>query len=215
MVGTLAYVVVEAVRVILSGGSEVSPVSLAAYGGASAIVSILTALALRRMGKDLPLIEAEAAGWLSAAVSSALIFVGGLVVLLLRLTPARGFEPYADSVLVILGSLLLVPLPVMLLRKGLRELLGSVPDDAIQARVREAVGKVATAEGLPVPILRASKQGNTVSIEAAFVLPDESGDAGDVDAADRVRRGIRDGLADLPYDVWIIVEFTHDAGLVE
>lgn len=209
--GGLIYAVCEAVRVIRAGGSEVTSASLAAYGAVSAAFSLGVGFYLRRSGNGLGLIEAEAAGWLSGAVSSLVIVAGGILVVLLRGTPLQVVEPFADSVLVIICSVLLLALPIRMLRRAILELQSSSADPELEHRVRDAVDKIRELEHLPEPILRTSKVGNTLSIEAAFVLP--AGE-GDVDSEDRVRRGLRDTLADLPHDIWIVVEFTHDEGLL-
>jgi hypothetical protein len=46
----------------------------------------------------------------------------------------------------------------------------------------------------------------------AFILPS---DTGDIACEDRVRRAVSDGLGDVPYSVWITVEFGYDAELFE
>lgn len=209
--GGLIYAVAQAVRVILTGGSEVAISSLVGYGAVSTVFSLGVGFHLRRSGKGLGLVEAEAVSWLSGAVSSLVIVLGAILVLLLRGTPLHVIEPFADSVLVIICSVLLFALPIQMLRRAILELQSSSADTELEHRVRIALDKIRELEHLPEPILRTSKVGNTLSIEAAFVLP--AGE-GDVDSEDRVRRGLRVMLADLPHDVWIVVEFTHDEGLV-
>jgi predicted Co/Zn/Cd cation transporter (cation efflux family) len=80
--GALGYAILEAVRVILAGGFEVAGASLLAYGLVSALVSLITWRVLVRMARDRPLVEAEAAGWLSGVPGSAVVAAGGVVVLL-------------------------------------------------------------------------------------------------------------------------------------
>lgn len=209
--GALGYAVFEAVRVIRSGGSQVSGLSLLAYGGFSGVVCLGAWWMLKRMANGQSLVEAEAAGWLSAAGSSVVIVVGGLGVLLIAGTPWQGFAPYADSVMVILSSLVLVVVPIGLLRTSVRELQNPAPDPVTTRLVTDAVAAVSRDEGLPEPIVRVGRLGAVVTLELAYVL--EPG-TGDVACEDRVRRGVRAGLADLPYQLWVVVEFSHDAELV-
>ena len=63
--GALAYAILEAIRVILDGGSKVAGTSLLAYGILSALVCLITWRVLFRMARGRPLVEAEAAGWFS------------------------------------------------------------------------------------------------------------------------------------------------------
>lgn len=211
LLGTLVYAAVEAVRVILGGGSEVAAVGLATYGAVSGLVCLAAYGYLRRRGPPSDLIRTEAAVWLAGAVTSLLIAVGGVVALLLGTTAWDGAKVYADSVLVLLSCLLLARLPVRMLRQAAAELLESAPEADVQRRVREVVERVRAAEGLPEPVVRTSKVGQKLYVEVAFVVPPGHWN---VAGEDRVRRALREGLADLPYEPWSVVEVTADPGLV-
>ncbi|WP_460308054.1 cation transporter [Actinocorallia aurea] len=209
--GTLAYAAVEAVRVVLGGGSEVAPASLAAYGAVGGLASLATYGYLARRGPRSDLIRAEAAGWFAGAVSSLLIAVGGVVALLLVKAGWRGAAAYSDSVLVLVTCVMLVGLPVRMLRQAVSELLESAPDPAVQQRIGAAVERARASEGLPEPVLRTSKMGNRVYVEVGFVVPPGRCDIAD---EDRVRRSLHDDLAALPYTPWIVVEITTDPDLL-
>ncbi|MCX5396682.1 cation transporter [Streptomyces sp. NBC_00102] len=211
LIGTLGYAAVEAVRVILEGGSEVAAVGLAVYGAATGLACLAAYGHLARRGPRSDLIRTEATVWLAGAVTSLLIAVGGVVALVLGTTVWSGAQEYADSVLVLLSCALLGALPVRMLRQAASELLESAPEQAVQRRVGEVVERVRAAEGLPDPVVRTSKVGQKLYVEVAFVVP--SG-RWDVAGEDRVRRALRDGLATLPYDPWCVVEITSDPGLL-
>lgn len=74
--GTLAYAAVEAVRVILGGGSEVAAGSLLAYGAVTGLICMLLWQYLKRADADSDLLQAEARQWLASAAFS-LVVVGG------------------------------------------------------------------------------------------------------------------------------------------
>ena len=206
LIGALAYAILEAVRVVLEGGSEVAGASLLAYGVVSGLVSLITWRVLLRMAHDRPLVKAEAAGWFLAVPSSAAVGIGGVVVLLVGGTVAH----YVDPALVIIVGLGLLVIPVDLLRRSIRDVQTARPDPELTAQVETVVENVRSAEGLPEPILRVGRLGAILDIALAFVLPPGTGD---IACQDRVRRAVRDGLGDLPYDAWITVEFGYDAEL--
>ncbi|MDR0360453.1 MAG: cation transporter [bacterium] len=210
--GVLAYAILEAVRVILEGGSTVAGVSLLAYGVFSALVCVATWRVLLRMARNLPLVEAEAAGWFSAVPASAVIAVGGVVVLLVGGTRFAAVAPYVDPTLVIIGCLGFLVIPINLLRRSIRDLQTARPDPELVAQVETVVENVRTAEGLPEPDLRIGRLGSALSVALAFVLRPGTGD---IAGEDRVRRAVRDGLGDLPYSVWLTVEFGYDAELFD
>ncbi|MFF7363056.1 cation transporter [Streptomyces sp. NPDC008125] len=211
LLGTFGYAAVEAVRVILGGGSEVAAAGLAAYGAVSGLACLAVYGCLARRGPRSDLIRTEATVWLAGAVTSLLIAVGGVVAVLLGMTAWHPAKAYTDSVLVLLTCALLGALPVRMLRRAASELLESGPEPAVRQRVREVVERVRAAEGLPEPVLRTSKVGQKLYVEIAFVVPPGGWD---VAGEDRVRRALRDGLAALPYEPWSVVEITSDPGLV-
>jgi predicted Co/Zn/Cd cation transporter (cation efflux family) len=208
LVGALVYAMLEAVRVILEGGTDVAGVSLLAYGVVSALVSLITWRVLLRMARDRPLVKAEAAGWFSAVPSSAVVAVGGVIVLVV----GGAVAPYVDPALVIIVSLGLLVIPANLLRHSIRDLQTARPDPELAAQVETVVENVRATEGLPEPILRVGRLGAILDVALAFVLPPGTGD---IASGDRVRRAVRDGLGDLHYNAWITVEFGYDAELFE
>ncbi|MER5185387.1 cation diffusion facilitator family transporter [Streptomyces sp. NPDC002896] len=211
LLGTLVYAAVEAVRVILDGGSDVAAAGLAAYGAVSGLACLAAYGFLVRRGPRSDLIRAEAANWLAGAVTSLVIVLGGIVALLLGTTAWRGAKVYADSVLVLVSCVMLAGLPVRMLRQAASELLESAPEPAVQQLIHEVVERVRAAEGLPEPVLRTSKVGHKLYVEVGFVVPPGRWEVAD---EDRVRRTLRDRLAALPYNPWIVVEVTTDPELV-
>ncbi|NUT46306.1 MAG: cation transporter [Saccharothrix sp.] len=210
LAGTFAYAVVEAVRVILAGGSEVAAGSLAAYGAVSGLVGLAGWRYLRR-GEASDLLRAEAAGWLAGAVGSLVVTVGAGFALVLRAAGWVGTVAYVDSALVLATCALLAPVPVRMVRQAVRELLSAAPEPEVQRPIRELVERVRAAEGLPEPVLRTSRVAHALYVEVGFVVTAGRWDIAD---EDRVRRALRDGLADLPYESWLVVEITTDADLV-
>jgi len=140
------------------------------------------------MARGRPLVEAEAAGWFSAVPSSAVIAVGGVVVLLVGGTRFAAAAPHVDPALVIIGSLGFAVIPISLLRRSIRDLQTARPDSELVAKVETVVENVRAAEGLPEPILRVGRLGAILDVALAFVLPPGTGD---IACEDRVRRDAR------------------------
>jgi predicted Co/Zn/Cd cation transporter (cation efflux family) len=210
VLGTFAYAAVEAVRVILEGGSETAAASLAAYGAVGGLVALAVWGYLLRSDPTSDLLRAEAAGWLAGTVGSLVVAVGAGVVVVLRTTAWESAELYVDSVLVLATCALLAPVPARLLRQAYRELLAAAPEPAVERQIREIVERMRVAEGLPEPVLRTSKIARALDVEVGFVIAPGRWDLAD---EDRVRRALRDGLSELPYDPWVVVELTTDTDL--
>ena len=79
LLATLAYAAVEAVRVILAGGADVTAGSLVAYGAVSAVVSIIIWRYVGQVDRTSDLLVAEARQWGASAAFSALVAVGAVV----------------------------------------------------------------------------------------------------------------------------------------
>jgi predicted Co/Zn/Cd cation transporter (cation efflux family) len=98
-----------------------------------------------------------------------------------------------------------------MLRQAVRELLAAAPEPAVARSVRDIVERVRVAEGLPEPVLRMNVVARMLYVEIGFVVPPGYWDVAD---EDRVRRALRDGLTELPYEPWLVVEITTDADLI-
>lgn len=208
----LGYASLEAVRVILGGGSEVSGAALVGYGLFSTIVSVIVWMVLLRMANGQALVEAEAAGWLSGLVSSLGVALGGIFVIAVRGTSLEHLAPFADSALVLFTSVLLMAIPLNLMRKSVRDLQNPMPDAEMTRVVQDLVADVSAAEGLPEPIQRIGLMGRELMVELGYVL--EPGQ-GDIRCEDRVREAVRAGLNELPVEPWVVVEFSYQRELIE
>lgn len=208
--GTIAYAVLEAVRTILDGGSDVGAGSVAAYGGLTALVSLVVYRRMRTADPTSDLLDAEARGWWAGFLLSVVVVVGAMGAIVLRVAGLSGVERFVDPVLVLVASAMLVPTPLGMLRTTLRELLEAAPPPSILDPLTAAIAQVQEEFGLPEPITRASKVGRKLYVEVDFVVEDG---AWDVAGEDRVRRAVDERLRALPYDVWLTVELTTDPAL--
>ncbi|MGG7100616.1 cation transporter [Rhodococcus sp. 24CO] len=211
LLATLAYAAVEAVRVILAGGADVTAGSLAAYGAISAAVSVLIWRYVGKADRTSDLLVAEARQWGASAAFSALVAVGAVVAMILGRTDFSDADRYVDSVLVLIGCAMLVPQPLALLRTALVELLEGAPSQQVQAHVHDAIAAVRDEFDLDEPALTMSKVGRKLYIEAMFMVPPHTWEIDDEDA---VRRTFAKHLADLPYEPWLNIELTTDPALM-
>src|SRR5699024_8194728 len=117
-----------------------------------------------------------------------------------------------DPLLVFLAVLLALPVPRRLIRAGLHELLEGAPGAQSTEAIRAAADHVRARFDLPEPTVRATKLGNRLYLDLAFVVP-----AGQwsVDEEDEVRRAVEDQLQVLPQEIWADVHLTTDPELAE
>jgi len=209
LLATCTYASIDAVLVILDGGSDVSADAAFAYGVLTLAAAVVVWWWLRQRGRGSELLAAEATQWLAGAALSLGMVVAFGAVLLLRDTDYSGAGRYADPGLVLAVCVLLVPTPLRMIRSTVVELLEGAPPDAVQVSVRGAVSAVRAEFGLDEPYLRATKVGRKLYVEVDFVVPGEDWHVSD---EDRIRRALEARLRHLPFDLWLNVELTGDPG---
>lgn len=204
---TLSYAALEAVRVILAGGSQVAAGSLIAYGAVSGAACVALWRYMARADPDSDLLAAEARQWAAAAVFSLVVVLGAALALGVRGLGWTDWEPYIDSVLVLIGCVMLASQPAALIRTALNELLEGAPPASVQREVRDALARVGQSHGLPEPLVRMNKVGRKLYVDVVYLV-----DPGcwTVDQQDAVWRDATAALVGRAHDAWLSVELTTD-----
>lgn len=212
LLGTLVYAGVDAVLVILDGGTDVAPLSVLGYGIVTAVASLAAAMWLRRHNRDLrsDLVGTEAATWWAGAVLSVVFALGAVGALLLR-DRFPEVVSYTDPVLVLVACVGLAPVPIRLLRQAAGELLEKAPEQQVQSAIDRAVDTVRRTYDLQRVAVRATKLGDRLYVDVDFLVP--SG-VWTIDQEDEVRRDLSRDLKALGYDLWANIELTTDADLL-
>ena len=196
--GTTAYAIVDAVLVIIDGGSQTAAVAVAAYAVIATGASVEVWRHLLRSDPDSDLLQLEARGWRAGAILSGVVLIGAALGVVLGRTSASDLGVYLDPVLLIVASLIVLPRPIAMIRMMWSE-LGErrAPDDVMQA-VEELVASVRAAHGLPEPDLRVTKVGRKLYVDVEFLV-DGDGSGWTLADEDAVRRDVARGLDDLAY----------------
>ena len=206
LLGTCLYASIDAVMVIVDGGSDVSAGSAMVYGFISALTAVAVWLWLRGPARHSDLLRAEATQWLAGTALAGAVIVAFAVVLVLDRAGA-----YVDPALVLVSCAVLIPTPIRMIRTTVVELLEGAPDSEVQRPVQAAVNEVRVEFGLDDPFLRMTKTGRKLYVEADFLVRGRDWDVAD---EDEIRRAILDRLVHLPYDVWLNVELSGDEDLI-
>jgi predicted Co/Zn/Cd cation transporter (cation efflux family) len=210
LAGTFGYAALDAIDVILDGGSQTQVGPALVYSvlalGASIVITVL--LARRQEGSDL--VVAEVAQWRASVVLGAALAAGFAIALGLGAAGADRAAGYVDPILVLLAAALVLPTPVRMLRTAFRELLEGTPDASVTGPIDDAVAEVRAQFGLPEPTARVGKLGRKVYLELDFLVGADEGWG--VDHADRIRRALLTRLARPGQLLWINVELHTDPG---
>ena len=127
LLGTCLYASIDAVMVIVDGGSDVSAGSALAYGLVSAVTATVVWLWLRGPARHSDLLRAEATQWLAGTALSVAVIVAFAVVIVLDRADLGRAGAYIDPALVLLSCAVLIPTPIRMIRETLVELLEGAP----------------------------------------------------------------------------------------
>jgi predicted Co/Zn/Cd cation transporter (cation efflux family) len=207
LLGSLGYAVLDAVEVVLTGGSETAFGSALGYSVASAAVGFVLWRVLRRH-RSSELVAAEAAAWLAGVLLSLGMFVGFLTALLLDGTPAAGIVPYIDPGMVIVAVMAIAPTPLRMLRQTAREMLEGAPPAEVADPISSVVHDLSRERGLPEPTVRIGKLGRKIYLEVHYLVAEDAGCS--IAEADKVRRVLLQRLQQPGRTYWITVELHTD-----
>ena len=212
VLATLLYAASDAIVIIKDGGRPIDPLFVVVYATISTVVGFIVAVHLNRRSANSDLLQAEAIGWHAGAVRSLLMAIGALLALVLAALAFTAVLDYIDPILVLISCALVLPLPIRLLKFGVNELLEGAPSPDIAAAIGEAVAAVRTRFGLGEPVLRSTKLGRKLYVEAHFV---GAHDEWTVAEEDEVRRAFHDHLVPLGLDLWTTIEVTSDPEIAD
>jgi predicted Co/Zn/Cd cation transporter (cation efflux family) len=202
LAATLIYAAVEAVYVIVDGGSDVAAGWAIAYSVLVAVASVAVWLWLARRAGTSDLLIAEATAWKVAALRGVGMILGFSVLGLLTGSSWDGAAPYVDPVMVLVTCVLFLPAPFRMVRGTVHEVMEATPVPSVRVPVVEAIEAVRERYGLPEPVIRLSKLGPRLYVEVDVAVgPDVT-----VEQQHEVRVDLEQRLESLPYDVWLTLE---------
>ncbi len=208
LLGTFGYAAIDAVGVILQGGSQTEVGPAFAYAVLSLVACIAAYAVLLRMQQGSDLVAAEAVQWRASVVLGVAMTIGFGVAIALTRTAWADAAPYVDPVLVLVAAALILPAPIRMLRQSFRELLEGAPGPEITGPIDAAIAGACADFGLPEPTARVGKIGRKVYLELDFLVAEAEGWT--VDHADQVRRRLLTELSEPGRLLWINVELHTD-----
>lgn len=203
-------IVTSGIHLLHGGAQSTSSVLGMLYATISIIVCLFSWLYLKHRGKGLPdLVQAESEQWLIDTVFSGVVLVAFVLTYLLELADWKVLTPYIDPGVVILGSVYFIRVPLARCISSVRELLLMAPEDALQEALQLRIDAFVLAHSFTRAAVRAAKIGREITVEIAFLLPQEYHETS-IEALDAIRNALREDLDSLGYKLWLNVTFTKD-----
>lgn len=205
------YAFLNAVQGLMDGGNELAFGIAILY--AIVVTAVCTAMALyqrklnRQVGSELVRIDMH--GWVMAASITAALLLAFAVALVMERTSYAYLTPYVDSFLLAILTLCLLPVPIGIVRRALRDIFLIAPS-ALDSEVHAAMVPVMQRDGVLSYTSHVAKSGRGYFIEIHIVTtPDFASDKG-VAELDDIRGQISQGISVAPELCWFTVAFTAD-----
>jgi len=196
---------------IRAGGREIDIGWALVYAGivtvASIIVYILLSRAARKTGS--PLLQVDAKNWMIDGAITAAVLVGFLVIYFVRDTQWAWIVPYADPMVVLVLVVISLPIPFIIIKSSIKELLLGAPDLPLQNTLREKLLPLLEARGYLTGGTRLAKTGRMIYLYVFILLDDAQADPR-VSEQDELRRNINAELRSVYADIEVDIFFTRD-----
>ncbi|MFW2441119.1 MAG: cation diffusion facilitator family transporter [Arenicellales bacterium] len=202
--------------VILAGGREINIGWALIYAvivasSSFAVFAILSSVA-KKTGSSL--LKVDAKNWLIDSLITVAVLLGFLLTYLARDTPWAWMIPYADPAVVVVLVVLSLPIPYLIIRDGLKELLLGAPDVDLQQKLRLKLEPVLTENGHQNNGMRIAKTGRMIYLYIIVLLQKEQTDP-TVSEQDAIRKSLTRSVSDFHPDVEVDLFYTRDTEWAE
>ena len=206
------YALFNGLEGLRTGGNAVDPGEVVVYSVLSAAACLVVWWYERRVAAriDSQLVRNDAREWMISTLFSVVTLAGFALVWLLPEPWARWWARYADSAVLAIMALLLLPVPAKILVDNMREVLRMAnPDDEVSRRVQAAMREAATEYDIATYSTHIAKTGRIYVVEINIVVG-EAFELRSVPELDTLRSRIWDAIG-LPLEqAWLGILFTAD-----
>ncbi|PMR73614.1 cation diffusion facilitator family transporter [Billgrantia endophytica] len=161
----------------------------------------------RRAGSEFVRIDMHS--WLMAGLITAALLVAFIIALLMEGTAVAHWTPYVDSLLLAVLTVCLIPVPIGIVRRAMKEIFLIAPSD-IDREVHVAMEPVMQREGLLQYFSHVAKAGRGHYIEIHIVTAPDFAAGQGISVLDEIREQIAGELSVPAERRWFTVAFTAD-----
>ena len=196
---------------IQSGGREIEIGWALVYAGIVTVCSIIITILLVRAARatSSPLLLVDAKNWMIDGVITAAVLLGFLVIYFVQDTQWSWVVPYADPMVVLVLVLISLPVPFLIIKSSLKDLLLGAPDLELQTSLRDKLLPGLAEHGYVNGGTRLAKTGRMIYLYV-FVLLDEAQTDPGVAQQDALRQHLTRTLKTVYMDIEVDIFFTRD-----
>ncbi|MGI4985629.1 MAG: cation diffusion facilitator family transporter [Janthinobacterium lividum] len=207
------YAIVNGIRGLLTGGGgEVSLDGAAVYSVLVCAVCVALYLYQRRANRrlDSALIRIDMQSFMMSGCITIALFFGFAAAALVERWGWPQLRAYADSLVLLLLALGLLPLPVRIVASAMRDVFLIAPED-LHRQVRQVVAAVVERHGLVGFKSYVAKSGRMHLVEIHILVPADF--LAGISRYDAIRQEIADELGPaIRLDQWLSISFTARPG---
>lgn len=214
ILGVTGFALFSSITVILDGGRELSLGWAIIYSFIATFGCFIITFKQKSAAKSTGslLLEVDSKNWFIDGAISSGVAGAFIIAFFIQDTRLDYIIPYVDSSLVILISIFALPIPINILRNGLRELLFAAPDEVTQNNIIERIKKITTSKVKGENIIRMAHIGRFLYLNIYVIVPKEETTL-NVKIEDDIRKKLYAGLSEFHNNLQIDVSFTHDRSL--
>jgi len=210
-------IIVNSVQMLLAGGNdEVRVTSSILFGVFSFVYNTGVYRYYKSLAKDnpSPIVIVTLVAWKFSATVGLGIVLGFGLSWVLSLTPLNALTTYIDPALAVILMLVFASSPIVGIRDCIKELMQTNLPNDMASGITERIEKINNDYDFSDRVLRLAKVGSKIIVEVDYVLKENS-QLDSVSEQDRLRGRFAQAFAELPYKIWMNVNFTSEAKWTE
>lgn len=201
----------SSVMVILAGGRVINIGWALIYAVVVSISCFMVFAILTRVASKTgsSLVKVDAKNWLLDGLITVAVLIGFLLSYLAQETRWEWIIPYTDPTVVLVLVALTLPIPYLIIRDGLKELLLGAPNIELQQKLRETLEPIFNENGYHSHGMRVAKTGRMIYIYVIVLLQNKQTDPS-VSKQDEIRKILTQSVSEFYPDVEVDLFFTRD-----
>ena len=155
------------------------------------------------------ILKAESNQWLMDGLISLGVFIGFILVLILKRTSLSFLCNYIDPLMVIISSSLFLKFPITSLCNSFKEVIRGKASDDIYDQITKVVKDIENEYSISESVTRVSKIGNMLRIEIDFILSKHS-KIDTIEEMDKIRDRVEYSTNTINLKKWLNISFTRN-----
>ena len=205
-------IIVNSVQILLAGGNDdIYVTSSILFGVFSFVYNLSIYNYFKSLAQDnpSPIVAVTLVAWKFSTTVGLGIILGFSLSWILNFTPLSTITPFIDPVLAILLMLIFASAPLVGIVDCIKELMQTGMSDEVASDITQKIEKINANYDIHDKVLRLAKVGSKMIVEVDYLVKDGS-HLGSLSKQDELRSHLAQAFLELPYKIWLNINFTSD-----